>query len=63
MVWNDLKYDLENKYRPRTKRALKKSIKKFWRKRVTTNYCNKKIDKLYKVVDRCIILNRMATGF
>jgi hypothetical protein len=32
MVWNDLKYDLENKYRPRTKRALKKSIKKFWRK-------------------------------
>ncbi len=63
MVWNDLKYDLENVHRPKTKRGLIRAIKTFWTNRVSVDYCNKKIDKLYQVVRDCIILRGRATGY
>ncbi len=62
MVWNDLKYDIEHVYWPTTKRELIKSIKKFWVNRVSIEYCNQKINKLFEVVKKCIILKGKATG-
>jgi transposase len=63
MVWNDLKYYLCTQVHPRTKADLLEGINKFWlKKKDDLNYCNKKIDHLYKVVDRCIALTGSATG-
>jgi hypothetical protein len=63
MVWNEMKHDLENIYRPKTKRELIKSVKKFWSNHVSIEYCNQKINKLFDGVKKCIIFKGKATGF
>lgn len=37
-------------------------INKFWREVVTVDYCNSKIDHLYRVIDSIILLNGKASG-
>ena len=46
LVWNDLKYYLAHTFKPRNERQLIAGILKFWREKVTIDYCNKKIDHL-----------------
>ena len=63
MVWNDLKYYLCTEVQPTTKDELVNGIQTFWsNKKNDIKYCNKKIDHLYKVIDRCIALTGNATG-
>lgn len=63
MVWNDLKYFLADEYKPKTLASLIRGIKKFWREKVTVNYCNSKINHVVnKVIDRVIELKGLPTG-
>jgi hypothetical protein len=48
--------------KPDTVQDLVQNILKFWCKKVTIDYCNKKIDHLFKVIDAAIALNGKATG-
>ncbi len=63
MVWNHLKYDLENDYSPTTKQGLTEATGDFCDKPVTVKYCNNKINKLYEVRDYCILMKGNPTGF
>jgi len=48
---------------PKTKNELINGITTFWNnKRNDLDYCYKKIDHLYKVIDRLIALTGVATG-
>jgi len=63
MVWNDLKYYLCTEVQSKTKNELINGITTFWNnKRYDLDYCNKKIDHLYKVIDRLVALTGVATG-
>ena len=63
MVWNDIKYYLSKEVRPKTKNELIEGIRTFWnKKRDDLDYCNEKIDHLYKVIDRIVALTGVATG-
>ena len=43
-MWHELKFYLETKVKPQTKQELVDGIKKFWRKKVTIEKCNKYIN-------------------
>ena len=63
LVWNDLKYYLAHTFKPRNERQLIAGILKFWREKVTIDYCNKKIDHIVnKVLDEVIRLKGHPTG-
>ena len=62
-IWNDLKYYLCTKVKPSNKKELCRGIKKFWKEILNTRSCNKKIDHLYNVYKRVIMLRDRATGF
>jgi hypothetical protein len=63
LLWNDLKWFLLNIARPKTEQALISAICLWWSFCVDKQYCNSKIDHLYKVIDECINVYGRATGF
>ena len=62
MVWNDLKYFLCTHYKPRTKSDLIKGITTFWKKKVTAEYCNSKINHLPRVMRSIVALKGKPSG-
>ena len=48
--------------KPKTLQELSQGIIQFWNEQVTKNYCNSKIDHLYRVIDTVIELKGKATG-
>ena len=62
LVWNDLKYFLASFYKPNNLTELISGIQTFWSKFANVAYCNKKIDHVYKVIDKVILLNGRASG-
>ena len=61
-MWNHLKYYLANYYKPKNLFELIEGIKTFWHDFVNVGYCDKKIDHVYRVVNRVIELNGKASG-
>ncbi len=66
LVWNDLKYYLKNKIKPRNLEELCAGIHRFWSTKVTVEYCNSKIsyfryDLIYLKFE--LILNRFLINF
>lgn len=62
LVWHDLKTYLANEIQPNTVLELTNGIKRFWNNLVTIDYCNNKINHLFRVIPKCIRLNGKATG-
>ena len=62
LVWNDLKYYLKQKIKPKIMEELLMGINRFWESKVTVKYCNSKIDHLVRVLMRAIVLRGRATG-
>ena len=61
-MWHELKFYLETKVKPQTKQELVNGIKKFWRKKVTIEKCNKYIDHVvYEVIPDVIAEGGAAT--
>ena len=48
--------------KPNTMQELVHGILEFWNEKVTIEYCNSKINHLFKVIDTTIALNGQATG-
>jgi len=51
LVWNDLKYYISYDVKPNTVQELAQGLIKFWNDIVTIDYCNSKINHIYKVID------------
>ena len=47
-LWHELKFYLESKVKHTTKQELIDGIKKFWRKKVTVDKCNRYIDHVLR---------------
>ena len=62
LVWNDLKYYIGYYVKPNTVQELVQGIIKFWNDIVTIDYCNSKINHIYKVIDTIILLEGKASG-
>lgn len=62
LVWNDMKSYIGRIVKPKTLQELSQGIIQFWNEQVTKNYCNSKIDHLYRVIDTVIELKGKATG-
>ena len=61
-LWHELKFYLESRVKPRTKQELIDGIKKFWRKKITVQKCNKYIDHvLHKAIPDVIAEDGRAT--
>ena len=63
MFLHDLKRYLSEELKPNNLAQLKKAIFKFCEEKVTIDYCYKKIDHLFKVRDKVIVLKGRASGF
>ena len=62
LVWNDLKVYIAEEVKPNNQMELITGIRQFWETEVTIEYCNSKIDHLYKVTRVCLNNNGKATG-
>ena len=62
LVWNDMKTFLHTDIKPNSKEELINGIHQFWDTKVTVDYCNRKINHLYRVVPEVIRLNGKPTG-
>ncbi|CAF1110770.1 unnamed protein product [Brachionus calyciflorus] len=62
LVWNDLKYFLETFFKPNSLSDLIIGINRFWDQTVTVDYCNRKIDHIFRVINKTIEYNGQATG-
>ena len=62
LVWNDLKYFIGTFVKPNTIQELVQGIIRFWNEMVTRDYCNRKIDHLFRVIDTILSLNGKASG-
>lgn len=62
LVWNDLKFYIGKYVKPTTMQDLINGIITFWNEKVTIDYCNRKIDHLYKVIDTIFLLDGRASG-
>ena len=62
LVWNDLKYYIATHIKPNTMQELIQGIIRFWNEIVTINFCNRKIDHLYRVIPTIISLEGKASG-
>ena len=47
-LWHELKFYLETRVKPTTKQELIDGIRKFWRKKVTVEKCNRYIDHVLR---------------
>ena len=63
LVWHDLKDYISRVVKPNNKNELVNGIITFWNTYVTVDYCNKKINHLFKVLNQIINLEGKATGF
>lgn len=59
-LWHELKLYLESYVKPQTKQQLVDGIKKFWRKKVTPEKCNRYIDHVLRDVVPAVIEARGA---
>ena len=62
MVWNDLKTYIAEYVKSNNGSELINGIRSFWETRVTIEYCNSKINHLYKVMRMCLTNHGKATG-
>ncbi len=62
LVWHDLKDYISRVIKPNNKHELINGIKFFWNTHVTVDYCNKKINHLYKVLRQIKNLEGKETG-
>jgi len=63
MVWNDLKFHLTHCVHPATENDLVREAKNWWNSKMNNvTYGNKKIDHIYRVVDRVIAFAGRACG-
>jgi hypothetical protein len=63
LIWNDMKYFLNNTYKPNNKIQLVAGIKHYWENILNHSSIDSKINQIHKVLRKVILLKEKATGY
>ena len=63
LIWNEMKYFLNNTYKPNNKIQLVAGIKHYWENILNQSTIDSKINHIHKVLRKVIVLKGKATGY